>query len=57
MATSKVESNLYSIMERRSYVELSNNGGYFSKFEWRPDEYGSFQELEAARRREKNEKQ
>ena len=27
---SKIEDNLYSIMERRTYVELANNGGYFS---------------------------
>ena len=32
--TSKIENNLYSIMERRTYVELAHNGGYFSKFEW-----------------------
>jgi hypothetical protein len=32
MQTSKMEDNLYSVMERRSYVELANNGGYFSKF-------------------------
>lgn len=34
MQSSKIEENLYSIIERRSYVELQNNGGYFSKFSW-----------------------
>ena len=42
MQSSKVEENLNSIMERRSYVELANNGGYFSKFEWREDPYDGF---------------
>ena len=32
--SSKMEENLYSEMERKTYVELSNQGGYFSKFEW-----------------------
>ena len=39
MQTSKQEENLYSIIERRSWVELSNGGGYFSKFEWKEDPY------------------
>ena len=26
-------------MERRSYVELAGNGGYFSKFDWQPDPF------------------
>jgi len=30
--TSKMEENLYSVIERKSYVELSSHGGYFSKF-------------------------
>lgn len=34
MQTSKQEENLYSIVERRSWVELAKNGGYFSKFAW-----------------------
>jgi hypothetical protein len=40
-----MDENLYSVMERRSYVELANNGGYFSKFEWLPDSFSSFQEV------------
>lgn len=31
-------------MERKTYVELSQNGGYFSKFEWMPDSYNFFRE-------------
>lgn len=44
MFSSRIEENLFSIMERKSYIELSNNGGYFSKFEWQHDEYGRFKE-------------
>ena len=44
MQSSKMEENLYSVMERKTYVELANNGGYFSKFEWQPDPYGKFKE-------------
>ena len=44
MANSKQEENLYSIIERRSWVELSKNGGYFSKFEWQPDPFANFKE-------------
>lgn len=48
--TSKMEENLYSVIERKTYVELSNNGGYFSKFEWKPEPYGNFtQKLKKAR--------
>jgi hypothetical protein len=56
MQSSKIEENIYSIMERRSWVELSQNGGYFSKFEWRPDEYGLFKEEQSKLRKEKMEK-
>ena len=51
--TSKVENNLYSIMERRTYVELANNGGYFSKFGWMADPYARWYE-DASRRRQEN---
>ena len=44
MQSSKIEENIYSIMERKSWVELSMNGGYFSKFEWMPDEFGLFRD-------------
>jgi len=54
MQSSKMEENLYSVMERRSYVELANNGGYFSKFEWLPDSYSSFQDELTKRRIEQN---
>lgn len=42
--TSKMEENLYSVIERKSYVELSNHGGYFSKFEWKPEPYADFKD-------------
>ena len=54
MQSSKMEENLYSVMERRSYVELANTGGYFSKFEWLPDSYSSFQDELTKRRIEQN---
>ena len=57
MLSSKIEDNLFSIMERRSYVELSNNGGYFSKFEWQPDDYNNFKEKISSERRSNVEKQ
>ena len=43
-------------MERKSYIELTNNGGYFSKFEWKPDEFGRFREELSKRRKENVEK-
>jgi hypothetical protein len=43
-AQSKQEENLYSIIERRSWVELSKNGGYFSKFTWQEDAYDNFKD-------------
>ena len=42
--TSKMEENLYSVIERKTYVELSANGGYFSKFAWQPEPYDNFKE-------------
>ena len=37
-------------MERRSYVELSGNGGYFSKFEWMPDSFDRYKKALTERR-------
>ena len=39
-------------MERRTYVELANNGGYFSKFPWIADPYALWYEDRANRRKE-----
>ena len=39
-----MEENLYSVIERKTYVELSSHGGYFSKFEWKPEPYDNFTE-------------
>lgn len=57
MFSSRIEENLFSIMERRSWVELSANGGYFSKFEWQPDDYMRFKEKMVEDRKEKKQKQ
>lgn len=32
-------------MERRSWIELLNNGGYFSKFDWMPEGFNNFKEM------------
>lgn len=45
----KIEQNLYAPPEAKgvtvkTYVELARAGGYFSKFEWKPDPYGLFLE-------------
>lgn len=47
--TAKIEGNLYGAMENRgahvkTYIELSQAGGYFSKFDWKPDPYGLYLE-------------
>ena len=49
---SKIEDNLYSVMERKSYIELNGNGGYFSKFDWKPDEFSRFREDLSNRRKD-----
>ena len=41
---SKIESNLYSQVEERSYIELQSGGGYFSKFVHIDDPYERFLE-------------
>lgn len=43
----KIEQNIATKPEAKTYVELVNGGGYFSKFDWKPDPYGLF--LEAQR--------
>lgn len=40
----KIEFNIMSKAEQKTYVELANGGGYFSKFDWKPDPYGRFLE-------------
>ena len=44
---SKVESNLYSQVEQRNYVELQHGGGYFSKFEYIDDPFELFLEQQS----------
>lgn len=51
MSRSKIEQNLFSKQEEKSYIELTSGGGYFSKFEWISDPYDRFldqQRLERA---------
>ena len=40
----KIEANIREKVEPKLYVELANGGGYFSKFEWKPDPYVRFLE-------------
>ena len=47
---SKIQSNLYRPVEERTYVELQNGGGYFSKFTYSADEYGAFLEKQKEER-------
>lgn len=53
MQASKMESNLQSVMERKSYVELAGNGGYFSKFPYIESEYSLYKD-DLKSRREKH---
>lgn len=50
MQSSKVEENLYQLIERRSYVELAGNGGYFSKFSWLPEPFERYRDTLKQRR-------
>jgi hypothetical protein len=40
----KIEANIREKPEPKLYVELANGGGYFSKFEWKPDPFSRFLE-------------
>ena len=51
MQSTKIEENLYQLIERRSYVELAGNGGYFSKFSWLPDEFERYRDSIKNRRK------
>jgi hypothetical protein len=42
MSVSKINENLYSQKEERTYIELQRGGGYFSKFQWLPEPYDLF---------------
>lgn len=50
VSQSKINENLYGSREQRSYIELQKGGGYFSKFEWQPDEYSLFLDSKATSR-------
>jgi hypothetical protein len=40
----KIEANIKEKPEPKLYIELSHGGGYFSKFDWKPDPYSRFLE-------------
>ena len=44
VSQNKINENLYGIREERSYIELQRGGGYFSKFEYLPEQYGNYLE-------------
>ena len=50
MSSAKINENLYSSREERSYIELQKGGGYFSKFEWQPDPYSLFMDAQTTAR-------
>jgi len=49
---SKIEENLYQPREERTYIELTNGGGFFSKFEWKEDNFENYIESERLNRQE-----
>jgi len=40
----KIEHNIKEKAEPKLYVELQAGGGYFSKFDWKPDPFGLYLE-------------
>jgi len=50
ISRSKIESNLYSHIQEKQYIELTQGGGYFSKFEWQGDPYENFLESQRLER-------
>ena len=38
----KIEDNIHSHPEPKSYVELSHGNGFFSKFDWKPEPFGLY---------------
>ena len=51
VSRSKIESNLYSQVEERSYVELKNGDGFFSKFDYQEDPYEDFLDRQSQERK------
>lgn len=49
----KIEGNIRQHPEPKTYVELAQGGGYFSKFDWKPDPYGNFLEKQWEENHEK----
>jgi hypothetical protein len=50
VSKSKIESNLYSHIQEKSYIELQNGGGFFSKFEYQSDGYDAWTEKQRIER-------
>ena len=48
MHKSKIEQNLFTPVEEKSYIELQSGGGYFSKFDYKSDPYENY--LDSLRR-------
>lgn len=55
MSSAKINDNLYTAREEKKYVELTKNGGYFSKFAWKEDPFDLFLEKEREERFQKAE--
>ena len=53
---SKIESNLYSQIQEKSYIELTNGGGFFSKFKYEEDDFNNFRESLRQERQEHHDK-
>ena len=43
---------MYSQVEERSYIELQNGGGFFSKFNYQEDPYEDFLDFASKERKE-----
>lgn len=56
LSKSKIEQNLYSAIQEKSYIELANGGGYFSKFEYIGDDYEPWIETQREERAREKEK-
>ena len=44
ISKSKIDTNLYQPIQEKTYIELSNGGGFFSKFDYIEDPFGNFLE-------------
>lgn len=56
ISRSKIDTNLYSQIQEKSYIELTNGGGFFSKFQYVEDPFENFLEAKRQERLEHEEK-